>query len=123
MNKYKMSSVVSSVASPANGARFFVSINAASTIYTAAGVSSTGPAAGVVVRDMGKTIRVPGITTVGSVTSQLILRKVATVNASRTAVPAGGIATNFVGFSEGGQDTTNVYYINLYDGKWAGLSL
>jgi hypothetical protein len=125
MNKYKMSSVVSSVASSAHGARFFVCVKdaLASSRFTAAGVASTGPAINTVVRDMGKTIRVPSNSTNVTGTAQRILRKVAIVNASKTAVVADTPVSSFVGFSEGGEDTTNVFYIDLYQGAYASIGL
>jgi hypothetical protein len=129
--KYKMSSVQSVVASPSRGARFFVSTAAASNTYTATGAATPGGgsvAAGVVVRDMGKTIRTPGAGAVGTLTSQVLLRKVARANSGATALASGGVApaAGFVGFVEGNEDASNIFYtfyINLYDGEWAAVSL
>ena len=115
-SNYKMS-----LAAPVHGSRFFVSLTAAAPTYTAAGAAGTAQAVNVIVRDLGKTIRTPS-TYLSGVTSQLILRKVARVQA-QTALVAGQ-ATSFVGFSEGGQDpslATSVFYINLYDGKWGSV--
>jgi hypothetical protein len=122
--KYKMSSVQSVVASPSHGARFFVATRASAPIYNAAGASGTAQDAGTVVRDMGKTIRTPGISAVGIVTTQLILRKVTKVGVSPTALASGGLApaAGFVGFSNGSEDSRNAgltFYINVYDGFWA----
>jgi hypothetical protein len=123
-----MSSVQSVVASPSRGTRFFVARNSttatSNTIYNALGVAGTGKAAGTVVRDMGKTIRTPGITALdNSVLTQVVLRKVALVGTSPTGLAAGGLAptTGFVGFSEGSEDSRNAgltFYINVYDGNW-----
>jgi hypothetical protein len=117
-----MSSVQASLAS-ASRDRFFVAARASAPVYSAAGVAGTVASVGTVVRDMGKTIRTPGITAVGTVTAQLILRKVARVGVSATTLASGGVAptTGFVGFSEGSEDANNgtlTYYINLYDGYW-----
>lgn len=123
MNKYKMSSVVSSVASPAHGARFFVSLASSSNIYTADGTTASAQGVGVIVRDMGKTIRVPGSSGVTG-TSQRILRKVSKITrGAQTLVTASTPVSNFVGFSQGGEDTTTVFYIDLYDAEWANLSV
>jgi hypothetical protein len=125
-----MSSVQSVVASTTRN-QFFVSLVSGAECYTAAGANaspSTAGAAGVVVRDMGKTIRTPGISAVGSVTSQLILRKVARTQVNATMLASGGLAptTGFVGFIEGAQDPSNswyTFYINLYGGKWASVAV
>ena len=121
-----MSSVTSSLASPSHGARFFVSV-ASAPIYTAAGASAgSNIGANTVVRDMGKTIRTPGAVAVGSVTTAVLLRKVAIANANPTVLPAGGVATSFVGFNDGPEnpaDAQNVFYINVYDGKWVSVGL
>ena len=119
-----MSSATSSVASAYHGARFFVSISATSLTYDANGVAGPSTLANVVVRDMGKTIRTPSSTGVGSVTRQMILRKVAIDNSYSTVLPAGGVVTDFIGFSEGGEVPSNnrsVFYINLYDGNWVSV--
>jgi hypothetical protein len=126
-----MSSVQSVVASPSRGARFFVSTSTQSSTYTAAGAATPGNgyvAAGVVVRDMGKTIRTPGISAVGTVTSQLILRKVARANPGAATLASGGLAptTGFVGFVEANEDDSNIFYtfyINLYGGNWAAVAV
>jgi len=121
-----MSSVQSAVASPSHGARFFVAARATAPYYNASGaLSSSTQALGTVVRDMGKTVRTPGISALSGVTTQLILRKVAKVGTNPTALVAGQVGTNgFVGFSEGAQDpnnTTLTFYINVYDGYWASI--
>jgi hypothetical protein len=126
-----MSSVQSVVASPSRGARFFVSVAAASNTSLATGAATTPAtvAAGVVVRDMGKTIRTPGISALAnSVITQRILRKVARANSGATALPAGGLipATGFVGFDEGDEDASSsfyTFYIDLYDGEWVAVTL
>ena len=126
-----MSSVQSVVASPSRGARFFVSTSATSNTYTATGAAGATVAAGVVVRDMGKTIRTPGISALNSsVVTQVILRKVARAAPSvgATALLAGGLtpAAGFVGFVESNEDASNSYYtfyINLYDGEWVAVNL
>ena len=122
MNKYKMSSVVSSVASPAHGARFFVAVASSSNTYTADATAGTAQGVGTIVRDMGKTIRVPGASGVTG-TSQRILRKVSKITrGAQTPVTANVPVSSFVGFSQGGEDTTTVFYIDLYDAEWASLS-
>lgn len=122
-----MSSVTSVLASPSNGARFFVAVVAAAPIYNASGAQSgTTMAINTVVRDMGKTIRTPSADAVGAVTTQLVLRKVAIAASGATAGLVNGVASSFVGFSEGNQPSNIgavVFYINLYDGKWASISL
>ena len=122
-----MSSVQSAVASPSHGARFFVSTRSSAPIYSATGVAGTAQSVGTVVRDMGKTIRTPGISALAtSVVTQQVLRKVAIVGTSPTALAAGGLTptTGFVGFNEGSQDPNNAgltFYINVYDGYWASI--
>jgi hypothetical protein len=124
-----MSSVQSVVASPSRN-RYFVSISATADCFKADG-SAASPAtvaAGVVVRDMGKTIRTPGISAVGTVTSQLVLRKVARSQVNATTLASGGLApaAGFVGFVEGAQDPTNswyTFYISVYGGEWAAVTL
>ena len=124
-----MSSVQSVVASPSRGPRFFVSTSATSNTYTATGAAGSTVAAGVVVRDMGKTIRTPGISALDdSVVTQVILRKVARANSGATALAAGGLApaAGFVNFIDGVEDSRNIFYtfyINLYDGEWAAVTL
>ena len=117
-----MSSVVSSVASPSHGARFFVSLVASSNTYTADATAGTAQGVGIIVRDMGKTIRVPGASGIVG-TSQRILRKVCIANRAQSAVVASTPVSSFVGFSNGGEDTTTVFYIDLYDAEWASLSV
>jgi len=123
-----MSSVQSVVASTSRTGRFYVSINATSNTYTATGAAGANLAAGIVVRDMGKVIRTPGITALNSsVITQVILRKVARANSGATALVAGQVGTSgFVGFVEGNEDASNpfyTFYINLNDGEWVALSL
>ena len=135
-----MTSVTSSLASAYHGARFFVCIDPGAPHYDINGnpppVNYPSLGANLVVRDMGKTIRTPSQSVaqlVGPNTGpntgpgrQLILRKVAVANSNSTVLPLTGAATNFVGFSEGGQDPNNlnnVFYINLYDGKWVSVSM
>jgi hypothetical protein len=77
---------------------------------------------------MGKTIRTPGIATLSGVSTQLVLRKVARANSGANASLVNGMApaTGFVGFVEGNEDASNpfyTFYINLYDGEWAAVSL
>jgi hypothetical protein len=130
-----MSSVQSFVSSPSHGARFFVATRASAPIYNENGsvVTVGSPAVtqtaalGQVVRDMGKTIRTPGISSLASsVLTQVVLRKVTKAGSNATALAAGGVvdANGFVGFSEGAQDSRNAtltYYINVYDGYWASI--
>jgi len=130
LKKYKMSSVTSVTASPTHHARFFVNAKINPYTYSAVGAQTTITVAavgGVVVRDMGKTIRTPVTVLTGTyaLTNQLILRKVARVQA-QTALVAGNPPTaGFVGFSQGGEDpslASSVFYINLYDGNWVNSS-
>jgi len=122
-----MSSVTSSVASAYHGARFFVSIKSGAEMYDVNGhILEDGMTANTVVRDMGKTIRTPGISALGVQTNQVILRKVAVANTNSSVLPSGGVAKNFVGFSDGDETPSNprsVFYINLYDGSWVSVSL
>jgi hypothetical protein len=123
-----MSSVVAVQASPLRAARFFVSTGAASDVYNADGSSAgTALAAGVLVRDMGKTVRTPAASTVGSVSTQLILRKVARVTGASTGLVEGmAPASGFVGFSESAESLTSSYYsfyINVLGGEWVSVSL
>ena len=121
-----MSSVQSLVASPSHGARFFVAARASAPCYTATGAAASPSTAalGTVVRDMGKTIRTPGASAVGTVTTQVVLRKVARAQVNPTTLASGGVApaAGFVGFVESAEDATNgwyTFYINVYDGFWA----
>ena len=123
-----MSSVIAVEASPLRSARFFVSTNASSEVYNADGSSAgTAVAAGVLVRDMGKTVRTPAASTVGSLSTQVILRKVQRVIGASTSLVNGmAPATGFVGFSEGNESLTSSYYtfyINVLGGKWASVAL
>jgi hypothetical protein len=124
-----MSSVQSVVASPSRGARFFVSRVSTAEAYTATGAAatpSTAGAIGVVVRDMGKTIRTPADSAVGSLATQFILRKVARVQVPTVTGLTNGMASTFVGFSEGSEDPTNGYYtfyINLLGGNWVSVAV
>jgi hypothetical protein len=121
-----MSSVLAVTASPVHASRFFVNI-AATQALNAAGAgtgAATGIAANTVVRDMGKTIRTPAAATVGSLTTQVILRKVARVNTSPETGVSNGMASTFNGFVESNEDSSNIYYtfyINLLSGNWVSV--
>jgi len=105
-----MSSALASTANVKQGSAFFVVVTAftdGQDALTDAGAAITNPAldaklnAGAVLRDMGKTIRIPGNLQTG--TKQEVLRKVQLVDtAAMTALVAGVPANNsFVGFNEG----------------------
>lgn len=126
-----MSSVNSIVASAKHGSRFFVSLAANSDIYTsnASPVPGLGwVPAGVVVRDMGKTIRTPSDSPIGAITTQVILRKVARVLPSNGVATSlvNGMASSYNGFVETVEDVNNPYYtfyINITHGEWAAITV
>jgi hypothetical protein len=117
-----MSSVLASTANVKQGNAFFtVLTNAAATdLLTAAGANASvvvaHVTAGTVLRDMGKTIRVPANLQAG--TRPEILRKVQVVNTAAMTALVGGLPTNgFVGFNEGvGGDAE--FYVRLVPGAY-----
>jgi len=108
-----MSSAVRATSNVAQGNAFFINVAtlAAADLLNASGSSATftGSAAltnalagSVVLRDMGKTVRIPGYAPVTGVTTQRILRKVQWVNPTvpPTAL-VNGRPASFVNYNEG----------------------
>ena len=102
-----MPSIGSSLATVRQGSKFFVVIVAAGAedILTATGATLTSAnllarlVAGAVLRDLGKTVRIPANLQTG--TTQETLREVQLIDPSAmSALAAGGVA-NFVNFNEG----------------------
>ena len=113
-----MSSAVRATSNVAQGNAFFINVAtlAAADILNAAGSTATftgsaaltGALAGsVVLRDLGKTVRIPGYAPVTGVTTQRILRKVQRVNTGAMTPLVNGVPASFVNFNEGVGGTTD----------------
>jgi len=115
-----------SLANVDQGNAFYINVGAvtAANILTATGAAATSwpavfgaagttpvAAGGLVVRDLGKTVRFPG--SAGGLLRQEVLRKVELVDTAALTVLVNGLPANgFVGFNEGsGPVATNVFYI------------
>ena len=98
------------LASTSQGSRFYVNLaqiaagtdtfDSAGNAITVTGVATTTTIGQLVVRDLGKTVRVPG-TSNGSGTAQRILRKVQRVDSNASTDASWPVTNGFVGFNEG----------------------
>jgi hypothetical protein len=133
----------SSVANVNQGSAFYVNVVAISTVAAGDCYDATGtafalgapapdaPAAGTfVVRDLGKTIRVPAQSSSGTV--QRVLRLVQRLDAGARTAGAFPVSNGFVGFNDGvggaaasGSNANGyqTFYIDVTEGKFARLSL
>jgi hypothetical protein len=100
------------VGTVANGTNTFDSTGATVTVV---GLAASSAAGTLVVRDLGKTVRVPA-TSNGSSTNQRLLRKVQRVDGGAATDATWPVTNGFVGFNEGVGGSTSDYasfYIEL----------